>query len=98
MKASGMKNRSPQTRLAMAFPLVTAGPAICAGDPGAGAAAIPAPASLPQTRQKRSCGAMAFPQAEQKESIVIPKAKDCVQTAEIAGNSTLHFARRQCEG
>src|ERR1700687_4382570 len=70
-KRNGMKNNSPQTRLAIAFPLVCAIP----GDGGAPLADVTAESAgaiRPHTRQNLSSAVMLFPHAEQNNAMHPP--------------------------
>ena len=66
--ARGIKNKSPQTKLAVAFPLVTAG---ALGVSGMSLLAIDAAGAtaLPQTRQNLSSAATLLPHAAQSDAI-----------------------------
>ncbi len=70
-----MKNNSPQTRLTMAFPLVSALPS-GAGALIDGVTAEPADATRPQTRQNLSSAVMLFPQPAQNDAIHPPGARN----------------------
>lgn len=85
--ASGMKNRSPQTRLAVAFPLVWAG----------------APGSAERWRSRLVIqGQLLFPKPgrighpPQRCRRMPRKVKPFTPRAEIARNTTPCFAPRQC--
>jgi hypothetical protein len=66
-----MKNNSPQTRLAMAFPLVCSIPGV-AGAPLAAGMAESADAIRPHTRQNLSSAVMLFPHAEHNNAMHPP--------------------------
>ena len=74
---SGNANRKrPQTKLAIALPLVCAGKIVpSAGGPNAGAGAEAAETSFPQTAQNLSPTGTLFPQPEQNTTISLPKLR-----------------------
>ena len=72
--ASGMKNKSPQTRLVVAFPLVSAGVVRVAGAMLVATDTAEATA-VPQTLQNRSSVATLLPQAAQNDPIASPARK-----------------------
>src|ERR1035437_823202 len=74
-KSNGIKNNSPQIRLTMAFPLVSALPS-GAGALIGGAAAEPAEATRPQARQNLSSAVMLFPQPAQNDAMQPPGARN----------------------
>src|ERR1700727_2598202 len=94
--AGKKKMNRPETRLTMAFPLVSAeAPGITDGPAGLGGPATEAAAeSRPQTRQNRSPSAMLFPQAAQNEAISNLQ-RHCRDFPKFGRNTTLRLARRQ---
>src|ERR1700693_5110572 len=88
---NGNANRKrPQTKLAIALPLVCAGKIVpSAGGPNAGAGAEAAETSFPQTAQNLSPTDTLFPQPEQNTTISPPETQvNRRRIVEIVRNST----------